>query len=269
LKAGEWFCPNTDCNNVNFAKQNVCKRCKTPKPAVQEPEPQIQQTEIAASASSASEEVTSGMQNIQIAPRMSPTKNSKYQSQFMIATSAKGSDFEGKRGVKCTLEVNYGKISLNKKMPSIAYHYDITFDPESPKKFLPFALDVFMREEFPNTIFGTDGRKNMYTAVKLMKNKAPVNSHEKEIVAVMGDRSKQFKVKIKFAGEKDLSILRNYKDPMFQNDDKPSDSVQVLDVILRSAFKNIRDAIPVSRGLYFAPNQRMDLGDGMELWLGL
>eukprot|EP01010_Urceolus_cornutus_P000934 NODE_1444_length_913_cov_267.218750_g1115_i0.p1 GENE.NODE_1444_length_913_cov_267.218750_g1115_i0~~NODE_1444_length_913_cov_267.218750_g1115_i0.p1 ORF type:complete len:272 (+),score=52.27 NODE_1444_length_913_cov_267.218750_g1115_i0:52-816(+) len=33
ILAGDWFCPNADCNNMNFARRTHCNRCSMPKPA--------------------------------------------------------------------------------------------------------------------------------------------------------------------------------------------------------------------------------------------
>lgn len=265
MAPGDWVCPN--CQNTNFAKKNVCK-CKTPRPA-----PVVEQPVLQASSS------TSSVTSTDVTPsgefeklNISPTKYSKYASQFPIETSANPKIYEGSKGKVCKLEVNYGKISLNKnKMPKYAFHYDVTFEPDIPKKMLPFALDVYMRELFPQYIFCSDGRKNMYTAVKLKRDGNEVDGEGimHEVLAVMGDRQRKFQVKVKYAGAKDLSILLNYNNPAYQNEDKPSEAIQVLDVVLRSALKNVRNAIPAGRQLYFAPDRLNDLGDGMELWLGL
>lgn len=207
---------------------------------------------------------------------ISPIKKfPKYVSPFMIETSANPKIYEGTRGKVCKLEVNYGKVNLNKnKLPKYAFHYDVSFEPDVPKKFLPYALDQFMREFFPTYIFCSDNRKNMYTVIKLNRDGNEVDGEGimHEVLAVMGDRQRKFQVKVKYASAKDLSILLNYTNPAYQNEDKPSEAIQVLDVVLRSALKNVRGAIPAGRGLYFAPNSREEerfLGDGMELWYGL
>lgn len=204
--------------------------------------------------------------------KVSPVKHSKHGKTFIIESSKTPSQYEGKAGRQCKLEVNYGKISFDpKKLPKEAHHYDVTFDPESPKKFLPYALDEFMKKLFRGIIYGFDGRKNMYTPLKLQQNGQVVDGEGiiHEVTAVMGDRQKNFKVKVKYAGSKDLAILLNYNSVANYQAEKPSEAIQVLDVLLRSVFKNIRGTIQAGRNLYFSPKQKMDLGEGMELFYGL
>jgi hypothetical protein len=192
----------------------------------------------------------------------------------MIESSATPTEYEGSNGKKCTLEVNYGKISLGKNLPPEAFQYDVTFDPEVPKKFLPYALLEFMRTYFGNFIYASDNRKNVYTAARLVHEDRMIEEQgfQREVTAKMKDRTKDFKVKIKYAGSKDMNILMNYTNPVYQNEDKPMEAIQALDVILRKPFQNVGGTIPVGRGLYFAPrndNEKRPLPDGMELWYGL
>lgn len=193
---------------------------------------------------------------------LSPTK-----SLQVIESSPTG--FQGSRGRKVNLEVNYLQILVKNLVPK-AFHYDVEFDPNVPKKLLPVALDVFMKEHFRGKHFAFDGRKNFYTNQMLGINGT---SYEKEVVAVLGDRSKSFKVKVQFATEVDMSVLKVYQDPIYQHNDKPSQAIQCLDVILRTVFKSLtarNQAVAVGRALYFASQGRPDdLGEGMELWYGL
>jgi eukaryotic translation initiation factor 2C len=194
-----------------------------------------------------------------------------YKPILPIETSPDGKVYEGTQGQKCKVQVNYGVISFDQKnFPKTAYHYDVKFFPDLPKKMLPFALRTFMAQHFPTFIYGTDERKNLYTAQKLAINGSIVDSHEADAEAVMGDRRRMFKVTVKYAADVDLGVLLNYKKPEYQNEDKPSSAVQVLDIILRSAFNQVLEsnkAIRAGRQVYFIPKQQMRLGDdGMELW---
>lgn len=45
-------------------------------------------------------------------------------------------------------------------------------------------------------------------------------------------------------------------------------ALQCLDVVLRTAFK-LNEAVVAGRSIYYKPERKMDLGEGMELWLGL
>ena len=201
--------------------------------------------------------------------KLSPTK-----ALVMIESSPDGSIYQGKNGRKVSLEVNYLQILVNNLIPK-AFHYDVEFIPDVPKKLLPAALDEFMKNFFPNVKFAFDGRKNFYTNQLLAVKSVPLeDSYEQEVNAVLRDRSKKFKVKVQFATEVDMTALRGaYKLPAHQHNDKPSQAIQCLDVILRTAFKQStanNEAVAVSRALYFATQGRpMDLGEGMELWLGL
>lgn len=191
----------------------------------------------------------------------------------MIESSPDGTVYQGTRGQKCMLEVNYLQIVVKNLIPK-AFHYDVEFNPDLPKKMLPKALDKFMATFFNNVHFAFDGRKNFYTNKLLaVKGVTLDGTFEQEVEAVLGDRSKMFKVKVKFATEVDMSVLRVYQQKQFQHNDKPSQAIQCLDVILRTVFKSLtanNQAVAVGRALYFASGNRpLSLGEGMELWLGL
>lgn len=198
--------------------------------------------------------------------QISPTKSLK-----MIESSPNGRVYEGTRGRPCRLETNYLQVSV-KNLLSKAYHYDVEFLPDIPKKMLSRALDTFMLTHFPKVHFAFDGRKNFYTNKLLAVNDVVLEGeYKKTVTAVLGDRSKEFQVKVQFATEVDMSVLSNYLRPEMQYNDKPSQAIQCLDVILRTVFKSLtanNRAVAVGRALYFATNQ-YNLGEGMEMWLGL
>lgn len=261
-KAKDWIC---ECGKKNFGKWNECKECKKPRKTEQEPPvqkaPPSQPPVIQQPQSSA--QPMPNIQNLQI--------NTSGSSR--IETSPDGRVYEGKRGTKCKVEVNYGIIKLL-NLPKECYHYDITFLPDTPKKMLTKALEQFMTNYFKGYVYGFDGKKNVYTAKKLLVKGTIIEQFTETVEARLLDRSKEFKVTIKYAATVDMSVLLNYKHPMYQNEDRPSTAVQVLDIILRSAFRrNIEsgDAIPSGRAIYFRPDREReyDLGDGMELWYGL
>lgn len=193
---------------------------------------------------------------------VSPTK-----TLSKIESSHNGAVYEGTRGRKCTLEVNYLELLVDKLIPK-AYHYDIAFDPDASKKMWPKAVDTLMANHFPGTHFAFDGRKNVYTNELLKIGE----KFTQEIEAVLGDRSRKFKITLQFAAEVDLQVLKSYKNAALQHNDKPSQAIQCLDIILRTAFKtftNNNSAVSVGRALYFANARPIVLGEGMELWLGL
>lgn len=201
------------------------------------------------------------------------TQMSSTKTLRMIESSPDGRVYEGTRGQKCTLEVNYLKLSV-KNLIKTAYHYDVEFVPDIPKKMLSRALEVFMGAHFSSVLYAFDGRKNFYTN-RLLEVKGVIldGEYAQDVTATLGDRSKEFKVKVKFATEVDMSVLHDFQNPQMQYNDKPSQAIQCLDVILRTAFKSItadNRAVAVGRALYFAARGRpVDLGEGMELWLGL
>jgi eukaryotic translation initiation factor 2C len=208
-----------------------------------------------------------------VAKQMSQMSLAPGKSLRMIESAPDGRVYEGTRGRKCNLEVNYLKICVDKLLQK-AFHYDVEFDPPTPKKLLGRALDTFMTTHFSNIHFAFDGRKNFYTNQLLSVNGDILNGEfVKEVMAVLGDRSRNFKVKVKFATEVDMSVLKAYQNPAYQYNDKPSQAIQCLDVILRTVFKTLtanNQATAVGRALYFAPEGRpIDLTEGMELWLGL
>lgn len=247
---------------------DACKKCKEPKPkevpiestpspaqVSREPTPQL--------APSTSSTSIPNIQNLQI----SPTK----KISGLIESNPDGRIYEGKRGRKCKVEVNYATLNFV-NLPKSCFHYDVTFIPETPKKMLPAALHEFMRTFFQNYVYGFDGRKNMYTNQMLKIKGTDVEQYSGKVEAHLGDRSRPFEIKIQYASEVDMGVLLTYKHPDNHNIDKPAKAIQALDIILRSAFRrNIDDgsAIPTGRAVFFVPDQKSDLGDGMELWLGL
>lgn len=200
--------------------------------------------------------------------KVSPTQ----ASQFKIESSPDGKVYEGTRGRKVNLEVNYLQLLVKNMIPE-AFHYDVEFEPDVPKKMLPRALDTFMATHFKDIYFAFDGRKNFYTNKLLaVKGETLEGQYEKEVEATLGDRSKRFKVKVQFATRINMSVLKDYKQPKYQNNNQPSQAIQCLDIILRTVFKQLTSnnrAVAVGRALYFAPDRPIDLTEGMELWLGL
>ncbi|CRK93503.1 CLUMA_CG007039, isoform A [Clunio marinus] len=199
-----------------------------------------------------------------VALHVSPMKTSK-----MIETSQDGRVYEGKRGTPCKIEVNYLEILIHNLKPH-AFHYDVTFTPDVPKKMLPNALETFMKIHFPKISYAFDGRKSFYTINEMSSDKEEV--FEQEVKAILGDRQKDFKVKVRFAAKIEMSVLKNYRKPENQYNDKPMHAVQCLDVIFRTAFNsliNSNGATQAGRTFYFAQSRPLLLGNGLELWLGL
>lgn len=254
------------------------KQQERPQQQPRQEKPQKQQPGPSMEPSVSSQSVGQSKQQSQssgaVAKQISHMSISPGKHLKMIESAPDGRVYEGTRGTKCILEVNYLQVLVNKLIPK-AFHYDVDFDPPTPKKLLGKALDTFMQSFFRNVHFAFDGRKNFYTNRILEVNGVVLDGeYVKEVTAVLGDRSRNFKVKVKFATEVDMSVLSSYQNSIFQYNDKPSQAIQCLDVILRTVFKSVtarNEATAVGRALYFAPQQgrKIDLTEGMELWLGL
>jgi eukaryotic translation initiation factor 2C len=112
----------------------------------------------------------------------------------------------GTRGRRIKVEVNYLKLALE-KLVNTAYHYDVTFEPDKPKKFLQSALDRFQQKNFPKTGFAFDGRKNAYTS-KVLQMKAQEFSDTVTVTCGDTGREKSFKITIKKVNDIDLLPLK-------------------------------------------------------------
>lgn len=269
IQGGDWECDK--CKRINFAKKNACKNCNEPRKVEQVV---VASQEAPSGSSQKPMERPLSQQSQQSTASMPDMKSLKISgSSGVIESSPDGRVYEGTRGEKCTVEVNYATIAL-KNLPKNAFHYDVTFLPDTPKKMLAAALEAFMRKFFPGSTYGFDGRKNIYTAKELVRNGTIIEQFKEKIEAHLLDRKKEFEITIKYAATVDMSVLLNYTNRMYQTEDRPSSAIQVLDIILRSAFRrNIENnsAIQAGRAVYFVPNRNdeNDLGDGMELWYGL
>uniref|UniRef100_A0A182SWW6 Protein argonaute N-terminal domain-containing protein n=1 Tax=Anopheles maculatus TaxID=74869 RepID=A0A182SWW6_9DIPT len=169
----------------------------------------------------------------------------------------------GTRGKKVTVEANFFRLLLD-KLQGVAYHYDVTIEPDRPKKFLRPVFAQFCRENYPNVPLAYDGQKSAYTTRKLAEKKGKVVFQPDD-----GGRAKEYSVQMKEAAQLDLGVLKTY---MTSNDitfAKPMSAIQCLDVVLRCAYENNPNFVRFKRCVYMVPNQRIDLGKGHELWYGL
>lgn len=77
----------------------------------------------------------------------------------------------GKKGRDLgVIDVNYLEVSL-KNVPNYIYHYDLTIEPERPKKLLRLAFSEFKRENFDGITIIFDGRKNAFSVQPLKLDK--------------------------------------------------------------------------------------------------
>lgn len=72
----------------------------------------------------------------------------------------------GTSGRKIQLDTNYLALNIDKLVSSI-YHYDVTIEPNMPKRFMPIVFEKFRQLNFPKTCIAFDGQKNAY-APKLL-----------------------------------------------------------------------------------------------------
>ncbi|KAM8708364.1 hypothetical protein ACLKA7_015353 [Drosophila subpalustris] len=173
-----------------------------------------------------------------------------------------GSIKRGTLGKPGSCGVNYLDVDMS-KMPAIAYHYDVTLNPERPKKFYRNAFEVFRVQHLNNKIAAFDGRKSCYSVEKL-----PNVSGEVEAIDRHG-RTVHYTITVKETDNStvELSSLHNYmKDKIY---DKPMRALQCLEVVL-AAPCNMR-SIRAGRSFFKTSENgaRVNLGDGYEALVGL
>lgn len=64
------------------------------------------------------------------------------------------------------LETNYLRLNI-KAMLKTAWHYDVKFEPEGPKKAYPKVFELFVRANFTKVAIAFDGRCNAYSSNRL------------------------------------------------------------------------------------------------------
>lgn len=95
-----------------------------------------------------------------------PDKNQeamKNVNKLMVAYKGKGT----KGRSLGNIETNYVKLNIG-KMNQYAYHYDVTIEPDRPKKLLMKVFLKFVEINFPKATIAFDGTKNAYAAAKLL-----------------------------------------------------------------------------------------------------
>lgn len=95
----------------------------------------------------------------------------------------KGAGKSGK-SVPGGIQTNYLALII-KDIIDNAYHYDITIEPNTPKRLLKFAFDEFRKVNIPNAFIAFDGQKSAYsTAIldlsKPIQREVTVTDHETE-----------------------------------------------------------------------------------------
>lgn len=134
-------------------------------------------------------------------PEQAPAAAAPQATAQIIAPQA--ISHEGTKGRKQIIEVNYMQMKTDKLVQE-TFHYDVTFDPPGPKKFIIQALETFRSKHFKAIVFAFDGRKNVYTNRKLEHDLV------EDTVAVITEdgREKPYKLKIQYANTVDMTVLK-------------------------------------------------------------
>ena len=74
---------------------------------------------------------------------------------------------EGKAGRPIQVFVNLMEIKFGQNFRSDVVHYDVTFNPETPRYLIRPAFQTLQKKYFPNRFPAFDGRKNVFSAGKL------------------------------------------------------------------------------------------------------
>uniref|UniRef100_A0A1L8DX68 Putative germ-line stem cell division protein hiwi/piwi n=1 Tax=Nyssomyia neivai TaxID=330878 RepID=A0A1L8DX68_9DIPT len=172
---------------------------------------------------------------------------------------------QGTAGEKVKYETNYVKLLLS-NLRDVAYHYDVTIDPDRPKKLMKDAFEAFRLKNFPQVTMAFDRAKNAYTFEALnlpsggLNDEITIDDHDMS-------RTKTFKVSIQETKdhEVNMSLLKS-QDAFMKDLDKGKRALQCLEIILRMAAQG---GVNVGRQYYWRPPSPILLDDVMELWQGI
>nr|CAD1818338.1 unnamed protein product [Ananas comosus var. bracteatus] len=167
----------------------------------------------------------------------------------------------GTVGTRCVVRANHFLVQV---ADADLCHYDVAISPESKSIAINRAIiSELVRLHRPSLLGGRipayDGKKSLYTAGAL-----PFDVKDFAI-KLAGEREKEYKVTIRFAGRADLHHLQQFLDG--QQRDMPQETIQVLDVVLRETPST--KYVTALRS-FFSPTfgQRSDIGEGLECWRG-
>lgn len=170
----------------------------------------------------------------------------------------------GTVGRQILINVNYFSLQLGKLERAV--HYDVTIDPDRPKKELRRVMEAFRMKHYPTRYPAFDGTKNLYSSSELPFGE---QLRDENVTIQVDERDKTYKVTVKFAAYVDLGSLRNYFSARAMNGDHliaPQDAIQCIDIVLRSA--PALSCISAGRSFFTKPPQILELGDGMEMYYG-
>ncbi|XP_033207936.1 protein argonaute-2-like [Belonocnema kinseyi] len=173
---------------------------------------------------------------------------------------------EGKTGRPIQVFVNMMEIKFGPNFRTDIVHYDIVFNPETPRYLIRPAFQALQQQHFPTRHPAFDGRKNVFSAGRLPFG--DTMEHDVEVHNEDG-RPKSFKITMNKVNEIDLKWLKNVRRG-YPEGERDIISVQALDIILRQAPYQNLCVTPVGRSFFSQPRGRpVDLGNGLELWVGL
>ncbi|XP_053593614.1 protein argonaute-2 [Microplitis demolitor] len=171
----------------------------------------------------------------------------------------------GTKGRKIQVYTNMVQIIFNSKFKVNATHYDVKFDPDKPKFLKRLAFNKLREEKFPKNWPAFDGRVNAYSAGDLPFGKSI--THTVQVFDEERQQERPVVVTMEKVNVIDMSWLPKVS-PGLKEEEKDQTSIQVLDVVLRSA--QFTRSIPVGRSFFQQPrSQAFNLSDGMELWVGM
>uniref|UniRef100_A0A6M2DIC2 Putative germ-line stem cell division protein hiwi/piwi n=1 Tax=Xenopsylla cheopis TaxID=163159 RepID=A0A6M2DIC2_XENCH len=172
----------------------------------------------------------------------------------------------GELGRKIQIRTNFMPLNL-KNICKTAIHYDITFDPDKPKRFLKIVFNKFCLDHFQNRYPAFDGVKNVYASSPLPKVGVNLFQGEVSIINPDNELEKKYKVTIKFASYVDMTSLSKYM-ANGSSIETPQEALQCIDILFRHALSN--RFVQVGKSFFTPPSGRIvSLGDGMDLWYGL
>lgn len=176
----------------------------------------------------------------------------------------------GTCGRPIKLDVNYLALNLNKLVPFV-YHYDVTIEPNMPKRYMPKVFEQFRRTNFPKVFIAFDGQKSAF-APQLLKLEAI--TERKIMYQADGEvRSRAYMVNMKAVKESskiDTKSLLTYQNS--RQFDGPARALQAVEIVLKSVFLHVK-GVGCGRAFYRPlldnNNRRSDLGDFYDMWTGL
>ncbi|KAH9628709.1 hypothetical protein HF086_003663 [Spodoptera exigua] len=168
------------------------------------------------------------------------------------------------RAMPIKVMVNY--LEMEFKALKI-YRYDVSVNPDRPKKMLP---DVFMKVKnkfFANELIAFDQMKNCYSLNPLKGITSSERFHATVELLDQNGKTMTFDVSMKSTGVVDLENIKNYMRSRGSSLCHPTEEIQCIDVILRQGA--LESYVKAGRQFFKRPSRPVDLGYGYEMWTGL